>query len=152
MLSKNEIEVRNAFQSILTPEVEQASIDNDLTIFVEVEWESLIDDPVIKKTFLTKIATIALDDTVSTTVCGIFNKIFGFLRVDANIPKNMMSQINTVTTGLLGKLKKGEMKIEDIDLDAVSKKVIDNCTQDEQDSVNNNIATLLPMLQRSAGI
>ena len=152
LLSKNETEVRDAFQEILTPEREQASIDNDLTIFVEANWDSLIDDAVIKKTFLAKLATIALDENVSKTVCTIFNKIFGFIRVESNVPKNMMNQIENVTTGLLGKLKKGEIQMEDIDLDAVSKKVIDKCTQEEQDSVNQNIATLLPMLQRSAGL
>ena len=60
-----------------------------------------------------------------------------------------MTRIEDVTSGLLSKLKSGSIKMEDLNLEEIGEEVLKDCSDKDAASLSDNIAELLPVIQRS---
>lgn len=140
----------SAFRKYSTPALDDAAASGDLEAFIDLDW-SVIFDVKNASTFRTKLEAVSLNETTSAQASELFSSMLSFAMVEEAIPAQMMSKIEDTTTGLLQKLKKGETTLQEIDLQSLGESVLKECTEEDTEVLGNNLAQLLPVLQRNFG-
>lgn len=138
----------SVLRSLSTPELEEATVSNDIEAFVDLEWAPLFADEKIAHTFGKRLHEVSLDKSRSEAVGEMLSSIFSFAKVESAVPNDMLQKIESTTTGLLQKLKSGETTLQDLDLQKLGESVLSSCTDADKDMLGDNIAELLPVLQR----
>lgn len=147
------IEAKNitaAFLKFSSNELEEAAATNDIEPFIDLDWTDLFDSRVAK-TFKSKLEEVSLDEARSAHVGELLGSILSFARVEESVPSDMLKKIETTTSGLLRQLKSGETTLDKLDLQALGESVLDKCSSEDTEALGNNLAQLLPVLQRGFG-
>ncbi len=129
-------------------EFDVACANADIDVLCDkIDWSPLFPDDRRRQYFLVKLEEAKKDslDKIQTHL----NHLNSFTRVNEYLPGQVMTEIESYTSGLLKDLKQGKKKIEDLDLEKIGADVVSACTEDDMEKMGENINELLPVLQRS---
>ena len=144
------VEILEALRTIneTHSEFEDACANADIDILCDtIDWSPLFPDEKRRQYFLVKLEEAKKEslDKIQTHL----NHLNSFTRVNEYLPGQVMTEIESYTSGLLKDLKQGKKKIEDLDLEKIGADVVGACTEDDMEKMGENINELLPVLQRS---
>lgn len=142
--------ILDAFEEIAAKhtEFEQQCEDGDIAALIDdVDWTPLFKNDSRREYYIAKLE--AAEGKTLTEVLQALNHITSFVRVRQSIPDGMLSEIEKYTTGLMGDLRSGKQKMENLSLEKIGEAVLGQCGEGDIAKMGDNLDELLPILQRS---
>lgn len=79
-----------------------------------------------------------------------FKKLYNMRQLQQSLPPSMMSKIESHASDLAMKLQRGDMDMSEVNMASIGEAILGGCTENDIDSLSNNIGTLLPTLNKLA--